>query len=74
MDELGDCLLDAEQRAADLLRVRAQLAETELKLSNSQAALERSEHWLAHLKATSSWRYTAPLRAVKLRARALIRR
>lgn len=62
--ELGACLLDAEQRAAELLRARARLRELELQFA-------QAEHWLLEAKSSASWRLTAPLRFVKRRTRAL---
>jgi hypothetical protein len=77
--ELGARLLDAEQRAAELLRTRARIWEVELELqqaqgeiaelrgqlSLSEAAHERAEHWLACVNSSVSWRLTSPLRSAK---------
>jgi hypothetical protein len=59
--ELGARLIDAEQRAAELLRTRARLRDAELELerahaevdelrgqlAESEAARQQAEHWLA---------------------------
>jgi hypothetical protein len=86
--DLGTCLLDAEQRAAELLRTRARLGQVELALQQardesdrlhdqldlSEAAHERAEHWLTVINSSASWRLTAPLRSAMTLARRLFGR
>jgi predicted O-methyltransferase YrrM len=75
--ELSTRLLDAEQRGAELLRTRARLGEVELQLQETEVVLQHAqtaERWLADLQSSASWRLTAPLRAAKRRARALLGR
>jgi predicted O-methyltransferase YrrM len=75
--ELAKRLLDAEQRAGDLILTRARLGEMELWLQETERKLQHAqaaEKWLAGLQSSASWRLTAPLRAGKRRARGLFGR
>lgn len=83
--ELGASLLEAEQRAADLVPAEHELRHVKQELQQSQgetrelrdrlsqaeAAHQRAEYWLACVNSSASWRATAPLRLLKRCARAL---
>jgi hypothetical protein len=63
--ELGRALLDAEQRAGEVIQARAEVNVILDQLSVSQATHRRLEHALTSITSSPSWRITAPLRAGK---------
>jgi hypothetical protein len=57
-------LVDAEQRAGEVVQLRGERADTLRGLAEARAARDQTEFWLIHLQQTASWRLTSPLRWV----------
>lgn len=72
---LGALLTEAEARLLDeRRRYETLLAESAGRLAESQRQLQQAQAEAAALKASTSWRLTAPLRALSRRLRRLLRR
>jgi hypothetical protein len=62
---------ELQQAQGELQQAHGEIGELHGQLSLSEAAHQRTEHWLACVNSSASWRVTAPLRSMKKRARAL---